>query len=221
MNNIIFSPSLLSADFSKIAEELEDIQKTGTTWIHLDVMDGIFVPNITFGPPIIKAMRAHSDLFFDTHLMIQEPIRYIKEFAAAGANMITFHLEATKNVAETIEAIKLENCKVGLALNPATSLDGIEAYLDHIDMILLMSVNPGFGGQSFIDITDKIKKLSDLRNVSKRAFLIQVDGGINTMTVSKVVQSGADVIVAGSAIFGKTDRKKAIEDLKNAINWEC
>ena len=107
MNNIIFSPSLLSADFSKIAEELEDIQKTGTTWIHLDVMDGIFVPNITFGPPIIKAMRAHSDLFFDTHLMIQEPIRYIKEFAAAGANMITFHLEATKNVAETIEAISL------------------------------------------------------------------------------------------------------------------
>ena len=220
MSDIIFSPSFLSADFSKIREELIDIESAGASWVHLDVMDCLFVPNITFGPPVIKAMRPHSELLFDTHLMIQDPIRYIEAFASSGADLITFHIEATDRVSDTIDEIKKNKCKVGLALNPGTSVAEIVPYLSELDLVLVMSVNPGFGGQSFIDITEKIHELINLRENKNLDYHIQVDGGINTATISKVVDAGADVIVAGSAVFGKADRSAALYALKAAANLE-
>ena len=211
---VYIAPSLLSADFSKLQEEVKDIELGGAEWLHLDVMDGHFVPNITFGPGLVKALRPHSNLFFDVHLMIENPDQYIGEFANAGADMIVVHAEACTHLHRTIQSIHALGKKAGVALNPATSLSVLDYILPDLDMVLLMSVNPGFGGQKFIDIVPKLERLMEMCNALGVSPLIQVDGGITPETAPLVVNAGANVLVAGSAVFGKPDRKAAIEALR-------
>ena len=211
---IYIAPSLLSADFSKLQEEVKDIEQGGADWLHLDVMDGHFVPNITFGPGLIKALRPHSNLFFDVHLMIENPDKYIQEFADSGADMIVVHAEACTHLHRTIQSIHATGKKAGVALNPATSLSVLDYILSEVDMVLLMSVNPGFGGQKFINIVPKLERLMEMCKEQGVSPLVQVDGGITSETAPLVVNAGANVLVAGSAVFGKPDRKAAIEALR-------
>ena len=211
---VYVAPSLLSADFSKLQEEVKDIELGGAEWLHLDVMDGHFVPNITFGPGLVKALIPHSNLFFDMHLMIENPDQYIGEFANAGADMIVVHAEACTHLHRTIQSIHALGKKAGVALNPATSLSVLDYILPDLDMVLLMSVNPGFGGQKFINIVPKLERLMEMCNALGVSPLIQVDGGITPETAPLVVNAGANVLVAGSAVFGKPDRKAAIEALR-------
>ena len=211
---IYIAPSLLSADFSKLQEEVKDIEQGGADWLHLDVMDGHFVPNITFGPGLIKALRPHSNLFFDVHLMIENPDKYIQEFADSGADMIVVHAEACTHLHRTIQSIHATGKKAGVALNPATSLSVLDYILPDVDMVLLMSVNPGFGGQKFINIVPKLERLMEMCKEQGVSPLVQVDGGITSETAPLVVNAGANVLVAGSAVFGKPDRKVAIEALR-------
>ena len=211
---VYIAPSLLSADFSKLQEEVKDIELGGAEWLHLDVMDGHFVPNITFGPGLVKALRPHSNLFFDVHLMIENPDQYIGEFANAGADMIVVHAEACTHLHRTIQSIHALGKKAGVALNPATSLSVLDYILPELDMVLLMSVNPGFGGQKFINIVPKLERLMEMCNALGVSPLIQVDGGITPETAPLVVNAGVNVLVAGSAVFGKPDRKAAIEALR-------
>ncbi|MGN1038078.1 MAG: ribulose-phosphate 3-epimerase [Mailhella sp.] len=201
---MILSPSLLSANCGKLAETLKDLESAGVKWVHWDVMDGCFVPNITFGQHVIKGLRSASGLFFDVHLMIREPERYLADFKAAGADMLVVHAEATVHLQRTLAEIRRLGMKAGVALNPATSLSVLDYVLDDVDMVLIMSVNPGFGGQKFLPCS--IRKVAELRaklNAAGRAdCLIQVDGGVNLENTGALVHAGADVLVSGSAFFG-------------------
>lgn len=214
---IFIAPSILAGDFAKMGEEVKRMQDNGADMIHYDVMDGVFVPNITFGPQMLKAIRPYTTLPLDVHLMITEPIRYIKQFAQSGADYITVHYEACKDLKATLEAIKNEGVKVGLSISPDTPASVVKPYVNDCDMILVMSVYPGFGGQKFIEGSlEKIKEISAYVKESGKDIRIEVDGGINTSTASLVKQAGADTLVAGSAVFNAPSPKDMIATLKNA-----
>ena len=218
MKNIQISPSILSADFSQLGKEIKRLEDGGADLIHVDVMDGHFVPNITIGPPVIKTLRNYTKLPFDVHLMISPVHKYIKNFAEAGSNIITIHPETTDNVEDSIKLIKSLNNKVGLSINPDIPLDSIKKFLPEIDLVLVMSVFPGFGGQKFIpEILDKIKNLKKSKKENNLNFQIEVDGGINFENSKSVISAGADILVSGTTIFknNKGDIKKNIDLLKN------
>lgn len=210
----IISPSLLSADFLNLGRDCEMLNNSAAEWFHLDIMDGVFVPNISYGMPVISAIRSSTTKVLDVHLMIEKPERYIKEFKASGADWLTVHQEATIHLHRTLQAIKAEGMKAGVALCPGTSLSTIEEVICDVDMVLLMSVNPGFGGQKFIPSTiDKIKKLKELIKKSGSQAIIQVDGGVTTANSAILFEAGADCLVAGSAVFNSSDPKRTIEEL--------
>ena len=197
------SPSILSADFANLGEQVRMLDEAGAQYVHIDVMDGMFVPSISFGMPVIKSIRECSDRIFDVHLMIEEPGRYIEEFKKSGADMLTVHAEACKHLDSTLREIRKAGMKVGVAINPGTPVSQLECVLDLVDMVLVMTVNPGFGGQSYIEsCTGKVQKLRQMITDAGLDVDIQVDGGINEKTIDKVLDAGANILVAGSAVFG-------------------
>jgi ribulose-phosphate 3-epimerase len=216
---IKIAPSILSADFSHLREEIESVKEADL--LHVDVMDGHFVPNITVGPIIVKALRKITDKFLDVHLMIKNPEKYIESFAETGANLITVHVEACENLEGIIELIRENNCKVGVSVKPGTGVEEIKSILDKVDVVLVMSVEPGFGGQRFMpEIIPKIKKLKEIANERGLAFEIEVDGGINRENAKGVVKAGANILVAGSAIFNNEDHAKALNEIREAAKQD-
>ncbi|MBU2600036.1 ribulose-phosphate 3-epimerase [bacterium] len=210
------APSLLSCDFSYLEKEIRMAEEAGCRYIHWDVMDGHFVPNITVGIPVIASLRKKSNLIFDVHLMIEDPDKFVKPFKEAGSNIITFHIETIKNPDEIIDSIKKMGVKVGVAIIPSTPLESIYGILDKVDLVLIMTVNPGFGGQSFLpEVIPKIEKLKSIMKDRNLNFLLEVDGGINLKTVTKVLKAGANLIVAGSSIYHSKDPKETIQRYKD------
>ena len=217
MKKIQISPSILSADFSQLGNEIKRLNQAGADMIHVDVMDGHFVPNLTIGPPVIKALKKNSSIPFDVHLMISPVHEYIEAYADAGADIITIHPEATENLQRSIDRIKKFKKKVGVSLNPKTEVDVIKEFLNQIDLVLIMSVNPGFGGQKFMpEVLSKVKKLADIRNKEKLAFDIEIDGGINFDNSKLAIAAGANILVSGTTIFKSNDGniKKNIDLLR-------
>jgi ribulose-phosphate 3-epimerase len=214
---IRIAPSILSADFGRLAEEVRAVEAAGADWIHVDVMDGRFVPNITIGPLVVEAVRKVTRLPIDAHLMIVEPERYVDAFAKAGANLISVHAEVSPHLHRTIQAIRAAGARPAVALNPSTPLDGLEYVLGDVDMVLLMTVNPGFGGQGYIPaVTEKVRRLRRMADERGQELEIQVDGGIKPSTVGVVAQAGANVFVAGTAVFGAKDYRAAVKDIRDA-----
>lgn len=212
---VLVAPSILSADFSKLGEEIKAVEHAGADWIHIDVMDGHFVPNITIGPVVVSKIRKISDIFFDVHLMIENPGKYVEQFAKAGADLITIHAEACDDILSTINKVKDLGCKVGVSINPETSLNAIAEIIQNVDLVLIMSVHPGFGGQSFIeDVLPKIKKTRDIISKLGKEIYLEVDGGINDKTAKTAVEYGADVLVAGNFVFTSASYKDVIQSLK-------
>ena len=215
---IKLAPSILSANFARLLEDVKKVEKAGCEYLHIDVMDGHFVPNITLGPAIVKSLRKDVNMVFDTHLMIENPDNYIKDFVDAGSDLIVVHAEACRHLHRTIQNIKSYNVKAGVALNPATSIESIKHIIEDVDMVLIMTVNPGFGGQSFIEsMLEKIKELKQLIDDKNLNVDIQVDGGIKPDNIHKVVEAGANIIVAGSAIFNSENIEETVSLMrKNA-----
>ena len=217
----ILAPSMLSADFKELGKEIQAIEENGAKYLHFDVMDGIFVPSISFGMPVLKSIRPATNLVCDAHLMITEPIRYVEDFAKAGADLITIHLEACEDVDATIDKIKACECKVGISIKPNTPVSALQPYLDKVDMILIMSVEPGFGGQKFIPSSlEKIAETKAMIDASGLNIDIQVDGGIYTHNVEDVLKAGANIIVAGSAIFNGDTKQNTIDMMEILNKYE-
>jgi len=214
---IRIAPSILSADFGRLADEVRAVEAAGADWIHVDVMDGRFVPNITIGPLVVEAVRKVTRLPIDAHLMIVEPERYVEAFAKAGADLISVHAEVSPHLHRTIQAIRAAGARPSVALNPSTPLDCLEYVLGDVDMVLLMTVNPGFGGQSYIPaVTEKVRRLRRMADERGQELEIQVDGGVKASTVGEVARAGANVLVAGTAVFGAKDYRAAVRDLRDA-----